>query len=136
MSWEHILRRLRSAVTFLGGSHEIEGERCSPEDNESCHEICESPPHYQRKKTTMEKIGIAEIVTVIESSEWNEYLTTWQYDAVLELAEYVRESQIIINGLLGAMTPKQKHRQWPNLTKRAKCLLMAKPSIPLQSKPK
>jgi hypothetical protein len=80
--------------------------------------------HYQRKKTTMEKIGIAEIVTVIESSEWNEYLTTWQYDAVLELAEYVRESQIIINGLLGAMTPKQKHRQWPNLTKRAKCLLI------------
>ena len=40
-----------------------------------------------------------------------------------ELLRFHDEALIVIHGLLGALTPKQQARQWPNLVSRARLLI-------------
>jgi hypothetical protein len=67
-------------------------------------------------------IGIPEILRTIESGEWSEYDESWQRHAREELVKYVHESRVVIEGLIGAMPPRQQER-WKNIVARARHLI-------------
>ena len=64
-----------------------------------------------------------EAAKIWSAGEWTELTSPAKYEAIEALVAYHDEAQIMVNGLLGAMTTQKQQVRWRNIIARSRRLI-------------